>query len=125
MTVGLPGGTAVGLALARWQPGTRGRNALSARSLAKDLTWAGNRIQWLRRAFTNAVARAELPADLVRHDLRHRRVTTWLEEGKPAHKIQKAMGHSDLRTTMMYEHLLESAVDDLVADDYADEAAAG
>lgn len=32
------------------------------------------------------------------------------------------MGHSDLGTTMMYEHLLESAVDDLVADEYADEA---
>jgi integrase len=72
---------------------------------------AGTRLGSLRRAFAGAVERAELPADLNQHDLRHRRVTTWLAEGKPAHIVQKAMGHSDLRTTLHYEHLVD---DDLL-----------
>lgn len=72
---------------------------------------AGQRIGSLRRGFEAAVERAELPADLNQHDLRHRRVTTWLQEGHPAHIVQKAMGHSDLRTTMGYEHLVD---DDLM-----------
>ncbi|MDH5761276.1 MAG: site-specific integrase [Gemmatimonadota bacterium] len=67
---------------------------------------AGERIQRLRDSFDNAVERAELPADLNQHDLRHRRVTKWLAEGKAAHLVQKAMGHSDLRTTLGYEHLV-------------------
>lgn len=67
---------------------------------------AGTRLGGLRRAFNSAVERAGLPGELNQHDLRHRRVTTWLAEGKPAHLVQKAMGHSDLRTTMGYEHLV-------------------
>ena len=67
---------------------------------------AGARLGGLRRAFKGAVKRTKLPQDLNQHDLRHRRVTTWLAEGKPAHLVQKAMGHADLRTTMAYEHLV-------------------
>jgi integrase len=76
---------------------------------------AGERIASLRRAFAGAVERAELPSDLNQHDLRHRRVTTWLAEGKPAHIVQKAMGHSDLRTTLHYEHLVDEDLLQLVA----------
>lgn len=56
--------------------------------------------------------RAKLPADLRQHDLRHRRVTTWLAEGKSPALVQKAMGHADLATTMGYTHLVD---DDLLA----------
>ena len=46
---------------------------------------AGHRLQSLHRAFASAVKRAKLPADktahLRQHDLRHRRVTTWLVGG--------------------------------------------
>jgi integrase/recombinase XerD len=85
---------------------------------------AGDRVGTFRRAFANAVERAKVPTDLVQHDLRHRRVTTWLDEGYPVQKVQKAMGHADIRTTMMYEHLLDSTTDELVAKDYAEEAVA-
>jgi site-specific recombinase XerD len=67
---------------------------------------AGERIGSLRRGFDAAVSRAKLPSDLNMHDLRHRRVTEWLRAGKPAHIVQKAMGHADLRTTMGYSHLV-------------------
>lgn len=75
---------------------------------------AGERLASLRRAFAGAVERAKLPADLNQHDLRHRRVTVWLAEGKPAHIVQKAMGHSDLRTTLHYEHLVDEDLLQLV-----------
>lgn len=67
---------------------------------------AGERIGSLRRAFAGAVKRAGLPEDLNQHDLRHRRVTEWLRQGHSPHKVQRAMGHSDIRTTMKYSHLV-------------------
>ena len=63
---------------------------------------AGSRLGGLRRAFGSAVRRAGLPEDLHQHDLRHRRVTTWLDEGHPAHIVQQAMGHAQISTTMGY-----------------------
>ena len=37
--------------------------------------------------------------------LRHRRVTTWLAEGKNPIHVKEALGHADLATTMGYTHL--------------------
>ena len=68
---------------------------------------AGDRLKDLRGGFGRAVERAKLPKGFRRHDLRHRRVTTWLADGKSAAIVQEAMGHSDLRTTMGYKHLSE------------------
>ena len=75
---------------------------------------AGQRIGVLRRAFQNAVERAKLPADLHQHDLRHRRVTTWLADGADVAKVREAMGHADLRTTMGYTHLVRENLRSLV-----------
>ena len=77
---------------------------------------AGGRIKDLRGSFDPAVKRAKLPKGFRRHDLRHRRVTTWLAEGKPVAIVQEAMGHSDLRTTMGYKHLEKEHLRALVAD---------
>lgn len=77
---------------------------------------AGQRIGQMRTAFGNAAARAKLPEDLRQHDLRHRRVTTWLAAGANPVHVKEAVGHADLRTTMGYTHLarehLRSLVDD-------------
>ena len=48
---------------------------------------------------------SKLPEGLHQHDLRHRRVTAWLAEGKNPVHVKEAVGHSDLRTTMGYTHL--------------------
>lgn len=66
-----------------------------------------------------SVARANLPTGFRQHDLRHRRVTTWLAQGKSPALVQQAMGHSDVKTTMGYyrflpEHL-RSLVDEVSA----------
>ena len=74
----------------------------------------GQRIAVLRRAFENAVERAKLPSELHQHDLRHRRVTTWLAAGADAVKVREAMGHADLRTTMDYTHLVRENLRSLV-----------
>ncbi len=66
---------------------------------------AGRRIVSLYDAFKAAAKRAQLPPDFVQHDLRHRRVTTWLADEKSAVLVKEAVGHADLRTTMAYTHL--------------------
>jgi len=63
---------------------------------------AGARIKSLDSGFRAAAKRAKLPPELHQHDLRHRRVTTWLAEGKSPVAVAHAMGHSDLKTTMSY-----------------------
>lgn len=65
----------------------------------------GDRIKSMRTAVLAAAERAKLPAGWHLHDLRHRRVTTWLAEGKDVVKVKEAVGHSDLKTTMGYTHL--------------------
>lgn len=73
---------------------------------------AGDRVESMRRGLTSAAGpkRADLPERWRPHDLRHRRVTTWLAEGKSPAKVKEAVGHADLQTTMGYysyakEHL--------------------
>jgi len=63
-----------------------------------------------------AVKRAKLPADVNQHDLRHARCTWWLAAGKSPVLVQKAMGHSDLQTTMRYTHLVSEDLLALVED---------
>jgi len=74
----------------------------------------GERIVSFRASFSSAVQRAKLPSDLHQHDLRHRRVTTWLEEGHPIHVVQHAMGHSTVTVTEGYLHLTSKSLQQLV-----------
>lgn len=77
----------------------------------------GDRIQNLRTGFARAAERAKLNPELHPHDLRHRRVTTWLAEGRNAVHVKEAVGHSDLRTTMSYTHLAREHLKSLVEED--------
>ena len=73
-------------------------------------------------AFKSPARRAKLPLDFNQHDLRHRRVTTWLVEGKNAVHVKEALGHADLATTMGYTHLVKEHVRGLVDQPRCDEA---
>ena len=75
---------------------------------------AGERIQRLGRAFELAVKRAGLPATLRQHDLRHRRATLWLADGHPIAKVKEAMGHSSVKVTEGYMHLVREHLLQLV-----------
>jgi len=74
----------------------------------------GERIASLRRAVVGAARRAGIDTAWHPHDLRHRRVTTWLAQQKSAALVQEAMGHADLRTTMGYKHLVPGDLSVLV-----------
>ncbi len=74
----------------------------------------GKRIKSLRTSFETARGSAKLPEGFVAHDLRHRRVTTWLAEGGDVVKVKEAVGHADLRTTMAYTHLAREHLRSLV-----------
>lgn len=78
---------------------------------------AGERVKDYRTSFDTAAERAKLPDGFRRHDLRHRRVTTWLGEGKSPALVQEAMGHSDPRVTAAYTHLSREHLLDLVEDE--------
>ena len=61
-----------------------------------------------------AAERANLRAAWHLHDLRHRRGTTWIAQGKDVVKVKEAVGHSDLKTTMGYTHLAREHLRELV-----------
>lgn len=88
---------------------------------------AGQRIKDFKKAFGTAKAAAKLSESLRQHDLRHRRVTVWLAEGKPASLVQEAMGHSSIQVTEKYRHLakhhLRALVDEAPARDKLKELA--
>jgi hypothetical protein len=52
---------------------------------------AGERIQSMRGSFRHAARRAKLPDTFRPRGLRHRRVTTWLAEGKSAVLVKEAV----------------------------------
>lgn len=65
----------------------------------------GRRAGEYRGVVERAAERAKLPEGWRLHDLRHRRVTTWLAEGKNPVHVKEAMGHSTIQVTMGYTHL--------------------
>jgi site-specific recombinase XerD len=75
---------------------------------------AGERIVSLYGSFKAAAERAGLSPELHQHDLRHRRVTTWIAQGKDVALVKEALGHADLRTTMGYTHLAKEHLRALV-----------
>lgn len=60
----------------------------------------------LQRAVKAAVVRAEVAKNVGCHTLRHTFATHLLETGYDIRTIQELLGHKDVRTTMVYTHVL-------------------
>jgi site-specific recombinase XerD len=59
-------------------------------------------------ALYQAVRKARLTKRVTSHTFRHSYATRFLQAGYDIRSIQKLLGHSDVRTTMIYTHCLPS-----------------
>ena len=61
----------------------------------------------LQRAIPEAARRAGLTKRVTCHVLRHTFATHLLESGETIRRVQVVLGHTDVRTTMLYTHVME------------------
>ena len=60
----------------------------------------------IQKALHDAVRAADIPKKAGTHVLRHSYATHLLQSGYDIRTVQELLGHKDVRTTMIYSHVL-------------------
>lgn len=71
---------------------------------------------YLSKTFKKFVRQADLPDTITLHGLRHSCATDLLRKGMPIHLVSKFLGHRQITTTQIYEHLNETDLMNAIAD---------
>lgn len=69
---------------------------------------------YMEEAIKRAVKKAGIQKRVVCHTLRHSYATHLLESGKDIRTIQELLGHSDVKTTMIYTHVAKGPAPQLL-----------
>lgn len=67
----------------------------------------------VQKYIQGAARRAGIPKRVSPHTMRHSFATHMLQAGKDIRRVQSFMGHSDVRTTMIYTHVMEQNLKDI------------